>query len=61
MITDCASHSHGRTKNSFETQNCVKATSLNHLKKLLNGLDAGTIQAGLDLLTLGHPHLEPLQ
>ena len=26
VITDCASHSHGRTKNSFETQNCVKAT-----------------------------------
>ena len=31
-------------------QNCVKATSLNHMNKLLNGLDAGTIQAGLDLL-----------
>ena len=26
VITDCASHSHGRTKSSFETQNCVKAT-----------------------------------
>src|SRR5450631_722860 len=25
-ITDCASHSHGRTKRFFETQNCVKAT-----------------------------------
>jgi len=25
-ITDCASHSHGRTKNVFETQNCVRAT-----------------------------------
>jgi hypothetical protein len=26
VITDCASHSHGRTRRSFETQNCVKAT-----------------------------------
>jgi hypothetical protein len=26
VITDCASHSHGRTKSSFEAQNCVKAT-----------------------------------
>jgi hypothetical protein len=26
VITDCASHSHGRTKSSFKTQNCVKAT-----------------------------------
>jgi hypothetical protein len=26
VITDCASHSHGRTKSSFETRNCVKAT-----------------------------------
>jgi cell pole-organizing protein PopZ len=26
VITDCASHSHGQTKNSFETQNCVNAT-----------------------------------
>jgi hypothetical protein len=26
VITDCASHSHGKTKSSFEAQNCVKAT-----------------------------------
>jgi len=26
VITDCASHAHGRTKTSFETQDCVKAT-----------------------------------
>jgi len=26
VITDCASHSHGRTRKSFETHNCVKAT-----------------------------------
>ena len=26
VITDCANHSHGRTKSSFKTQNCVKAT-----------------------------------
>src|SRR5450631_505619 len=26
QITDCTSHSHGRTKKFFETQNCVKAT-----------------------------------
>jgi hypothetical protein len=26
VITDCANHSHGRTKASFETQNCVRAT-----------------------------------
>jgi len=26
VITDCASHSHGQTENSFESQNCVKAT-----------------------------------
>jgi hypothetical protein len=26
VITDCASHSHGRTKTSFQSQNCVKAT-----------------------------------
>jgi hypothetical protein len=26
VITDCAGHSHGRTKKFFETQNCVKAT-----------------------------------
>jgi hypothetical protein len=25
VVTDCASHSHGRTRSSFETQNCVKA------------------------------------
>ncbi len=25
-ITDCAGHAHGRTKRSFEKQNCVKAT-----------------------------------
>ena len=27
-ITDCAAHSRGRTKTSFEAQNCVKATRL---------------------------------
>ncbi len=26
VITDCASHSHGQTKNSFQNENCVKAT-----------------------------------
>jgi hypothetical protein len=26
VITDCAGHSHGRTKRSFEGHNCVKAT-----------------------------------
>jgi hypothetical protein len=26
VITDCASHSHGRTRTFFRTQNCVKAT-----------------------------------
>jgi len=26
VITDCASHSHGQTKSSFKTENCVKAT-----------------------------------
>jgi len=26
VITDCASHSHGRTQSSFEEQNCVRAT-----------------------------------
>ena len=26
VIADCASHAHGRAKNSFEAQNCVKAT-----------------------------------
>jgi hypothetical protein len=26
VITDCASHSRGRTKSVFQTQNCVKAT-----------------------------------
>ena len=26
VITNCASHSHGRTKSSFKTENCVKAT-----------------------------------
>ena len=26
VITDCASHSHGRTKSSFRAENCVKAT-----------------------------------
>lgn len=26
VITDCAGHSHGSTKKSFEAQNCVKAT-----------------------------------
>jgi hypothetical protein len=26
VITDCARHSYGRTKSSFETGNCVKAT-----------------------------------
>jgi hypothetical protein len=25
-ITDCAGHSHGRTRSSFKTENCVKAT-----------------------------------
>jgi len=28
VITDCASHSHGQTKNSFQNENCVKATRL---------------------------------
>lgn len=28
VITDCAEHARGRTKDSFETQNCVKATRL---------------------------------
>jgi len=26
VITDCASHSHGRTQSSFRAENCVKAT-----------------------------------
>jgi hypothetical protein len=26
VITNCASHSHGRTRSSFKTENCVKAT-----------------------------------
>ena len=26
VITNCASHSHGRTKSSFRSENCVKAT-----------------------------------
>lgn len=26
VITDCASHARGRTRSSFETQNCMKAT-----------------------------------
>jgi len=26
VITDCSSHAHGRTKTSFKTENCVKAT-----------------------------------
>lgn len=26
VITDCASHSHGRTRSSFKSENCVKAT-----------------------------------
>ena len=28
VITDCANHSHGQTKTSFQSENCVKATRL---------------------------------
>ena len=36
QITDCASHSHGKTKTSFESHNCVTAT-----RSLATGLVSG--------------------